>query len=99
MIAMLKNLKIQSKLLLMPLVASIAFLLVLGMDLILEQQNNRLLLRLEQEYYPHHEIAQKLAESLIALQRNLQDAVASSDTDLLVETEHPYRVILAQLDH
>jgi signal transduction histidine kinase len=97
MLARLRNLRIQTKLLLMPLVALAAFMLILATDLVLERKNDNLLRRIESEYYPYHEISQKLEELLLSLQRNLQDAVSASDSDLLQETEIVYQVISAQL--
>lgn len=97
MTRILKNIRIQFKLLLLPIVATAAFLAILATYLVLEGRNNDLLLRIEHEYYPTQQITQKIEELLTALQRGLQDAVTSEDSDLLDEARDKYTLLLQQL--
>jgi signal transduction histidine kinase/HAMP domain-containing protein len=99
MIYLLKNLRIQTKLLFMPLVAMAAFLAILATYTTLEEREDELNARVEQEYYPYHQITIKLEDLFTELQSSLQHAVVKKDSDLLDEIEAKYSLIRVQLQN
>ncbi len=99
MFCLLKNLRIQTKLLLMPLVAMAAFLAILATYTMLEKREDELNVRVEQEYYPYHQITIKLEDLFTELQSSLQGAVVTRDSDLLDEIEARYSLILVQIQN
>lgn len=84
---MLKHLKIRYKLLFIPFMAMIGFLLVYLAVNAINQRNEILLSQIEQRYYPSLELSRDLEEALGAIQRGMQDAVAAADEDMLNETD------------
>lgn len=84
---MLKNLKFKYKVILLPSLATIAFLLILATNQTLGAKNQDLLTRIRLGYAPALEISRDLEETLAAIQRAMQDAVASKDTATVEEAD------------
>lgn len=84
---MFKNLKIKTKIVLMPLLAGIAFLLILVINTLLGSKNNTLLVSIEDGYFPALEMSQELEAILGNVQRDMQYAASAMDEDILTETD------------
>lgn len=84
---MLKNLKFKYKVILMPSVVAIAFLLIFVITMWLGKKNDALLQSVETGYYPALEQSTGMETMLTAIQRSLLDAVAAKNQDALVETD------------
>ena len=95
---MFRNLKIRNKLLLMPILATVAFLLILFVTWILNDRSEGLLTRIESDYYPSLELSRDLEEMLAAIQRGMQDAAAATDPEMLQETDSLWTALLHRLD-
>ena len=94
---MLKNLKFKYKVLLLPSLATIAFLMILATNQTLGVKNQDLLTRIRLGYAPALEISRDLEETLAAIQRAMQDAVASKDTSLIEEADNLRTTFLERL--
>ena len=94
-----KNLKIKHKIILMPLIAAFTFFLVVFVTLFLNERNTALSLRIQTEYYPLLALSQKLEKDFATIQRGLQDAVATSDTAELVQTDTLSNKLLKRLEN
>ena len=79
--------KVVHKIALMPTLAVAALLLVFVVVQLTRSANEDLNRRIETGYMPAVTTSQNLVEMLAALQRGLQDAVASADTAILAETD------------
>jgi methyl-accepting chemotaxis protein len=84
---MFKNLKFKYKIILMPALATGAFLLILFATQFFSGRNEKLLTQIETGYAPALELSRDLEEILGAIQRGLQDAVAAVDEDMLLTTD------------
>ncbi len=80
--------KVVHKIALMPTLAVAALLVIFVVVQMTRSANDDLNRRIETGYVPAVTMSQDLVELLAALQRGLQDAVASADPTLLEETDH-----------
>lgn len=85
--AHLGTMSFRHKLMLVPALAVIALLFILGVNLAFGLWNSRELTRIERGYYPSIQMSRDLQENMALLQRGLQDAAAGRDLDMLVETD------------
>src|SRR5262245_8043553 len=84
---MLKNLSFKFKVLLLPGVALIAFLLILIVSLLTGSDIERRLTRIEKGYYPSLELSRDLEEILAAIQRGIEYGSAAGDAKTLSATD------------
>lgn len=84
---MLDRLKFSQKIVLMPVLAAVGFLLVLVAAGSATLQNGRLMARIEEGYFPAVESSRDLEVALGELQRSLQDAVGAADPELLADAD------------
>ncbi|MEJ2545581.1 MAG: GAF domain-containing protein, partial [Calditrichaceae bacterium] len=84
---MFKDLKIRTKIVLMPILAGIAFLLILVINTLLGSKNNQLLVNIEEGYFPALEMSRELESILASVQRNMQYAASAMDEEILSETD------------
>jgi methyl-accepting chemotaxis protein len=84
---LLNRLKFAHKVALMPLVAGIGFLTLLGASLALGGRSGARLERIEVGYAPSLDLSRDMQGLLGELQRTMQDAVAAADTSLLRDAE------------
>jgi methyl-accepting chemotaxis protein len=84
---MFNRLKFQQKMLIGPGLAAVAFCLVLMITLIFGTRSVTQMQTVETGYYPSVEMSRDLEESLNAIQRGLQDAVAAKNSEALSETD------------
>ena len=80
---MLKNIKIRTKIILVPALAGIGFLIIFLINTFFGAQNNQLISRIEQGYYPALEMSRNLEDILANIQRNMQYTVSAQDEDAL----------------
>lgn len=83
---MIKNLKFKHKILLFPIVATLAFLLVFVVTQYLSKKNERLSEQIKNGYVPALELSRDQIEELTSIQRAMQDAVAADDESALANT-------------
>ena len=84
---MLRRMKFAHKVALMPALAGIGFLAILGVALSLGAHNARILSRIGKGHVPAVESSLRLDRTLADLQKSLQDAVNSRDKALLQEAD------------
>ncbi len=94
---MLKNWKIAHKVMLMPAIASVAFLVIVVLTPQAVSRNEDLMTEIESGYFPGSEVTRDLVESLAAIQRGLQDAAAAQDAFFLTEVDVLRDAFLATL--
>ncbi len=82
---LLSKLTFAKKLILMPIIAGIAFIIIFATILIVNYYNNSIIRDIEMGYSPALELSRDLLEQLTSIQRKLQSAVASSDEEMLSE--------------
>ncbi len=83
----LRNLKFHQKVGLMPLLAGVGFLLILTVTWLVGNRNQALLDNIRNVYFPALEASRDAEETLAAIQRNLQDATAAADLQMLNDTD------------
>ena len=83
----LKDVKIARKIILIPIMAIIAFGLIFLITFIIGSWNNAHLVKLQDGYYPALEMSRELDELLATIQRSMQYAVSAMDEDMLNETD------------
>lgn len=83
---MLSKLTFAQRLILMPIIAGVAFAIIFITILAVSYYNNSIIREIELGYSPALELSRDLIEQLTNIQRKLQAAVASSDQDILAET-------------
>jgi methyl-accepting chemotaxis protein len=88
----------RTKMMLLPALASVAFVVLLVVGLVLGRRNAALLDGIERGYAPALQLSRDLGDSLLALQRAMQDAVASEDPDSLTATSELRAAFLKTLD-
>jgi len=71
----------------LPVLASIGFVSILATLQLMGMRNARLLDAIQQRNFPAYEASDSLQQTLTALQRSLQDAVAASDAGALAATD------------
>ena len=84
---MLENLRFSQKIVLMPALAGVAFVLIVVMTYWAGASNARLTQRIEQGHSAGLELGRDLETSLEKLQRGLQDSVAVADASMLLQTD------------
>jgi methyl-accepting chemotaxis protein len=84
---MLRDLKFVWKLLVLPGLASIGFVLVLLVTVVLGRGEAERLRLIETGYAPSLDLSKDLESGLMQLQRGLQDAVAADSADALADTD------------
>jgi methyl-accepting chemotaxis protein len=94
----LNNLKFRHKLLLLPLLAGVGFVIVLCVSVGFSMKNSRLLGLVESGYYPAVHNAELLNADLAAIQRGFQDAVAASDAAAIDNVDKLRQDVLATFD-
>ncbi|HEX9982768.1 MAG TPA: methyl-accepting chemotaxis protein [Thermoanaerobaculia bacterium] len=94
----LNNLKFRHKLLLLPLLAGIGFVVVLCVSVVFSMKNGRLLALVESGYYPAVHNSEMLNADLAAIQRGFQDAVAASDAAAVDNVDKLRQDVLATFD-
>ena len=82
---MLKRLKFAHKVVLLPVLAALGFLLILGIARLVVARNGVLLDGIEEGYVRAFEDSQKLERALTAVQRKFQEAVVTRNPQLLPE--------------
>jgi PAS domain S-box-containing protein len=93
----LRRLTPSQRILLMPVVAAVAFLMLFGLNWRASVRAEKLVTRIEAGYVPALELAVGLTQSLAQLQRALQDAVTASDRDALRESDAAKADLVRQL--
>jgi methyl-accepting chemotaxis protein len=94
---MLKNLKFRHKMILLPVLAGIGFLVVLAL-LARSSQNIELLTqRIEAGHFAAMELGQALTADLAALERSFEDAIGANDPSTLAQAEELRGVFLRHL--
>lgn len=94
---MFQSMKFRTKILLLPLGATLGFLAVLGSSTYLGAQNLAELEMIHAGYVPALELSRALETSLQSLQRAMQDAVAAEDVEALTDTRELRDGFLSQL--
>jgi len=94
----LNSLKFRHKLLLLPLLAGVGFILVLGVSIFFSVRNQRLLEQIENGYYPAVDNAEAMNQDLTLIQRGLQDAVAAQNAGALEEVDALHAGFLKRFD-
>lgn len=84
---MWKDLRFGVKIISMPLVAALGFILVLMAVLSANHQSKLIFDEIQNGYFPALQLFSNAGFKLEKLQRTLQDAVSTADIDLLVQTE------------
>jgi hypothetical protein len=84
---MLQDLKLRSKIILLPVSFALAFIVVLYMVQFFNSKNETLLEGIELGYSPYVELCYELDISITNIQRGMQDAVAALDVDKLSSTD------------
>jgi methyl-accepting chemotaxis protein len=95
---MLKKLKFTHKIILMPVLAGAGVLAIFVTVQANSAGTARSIRTVEVGHVPALELSRDLIDLLAQLQRGLQDAVATADTDLLSETDELSRRFLADLE-
>jgi len=96
--AMLHNLTVKQKILLMPLLALLALGLLLFISQMFMGRNNRLLTGIERSFVPALDLCRNLENMLTELQRGMQDAVAAADLEELATVDTFYLNFLQLLE-
>ncbi len=95
---MLKNLRFAYKIALLPTMAGLAFVLILGTSWFNAKQSSTLLDEIETGYYASLEMGRELYKGLGLIQRNFQDAAGMADEDMLEEAETMRDEFVRQLE-
>ena len=93
----LNNLRFRHKLLVLPVLAGVGFLVVLAVSLHFSIRNQRLLERIETGYYPAVATSEKLNQTLAGIQRSLQDSVAAANAAAIEDADKLRDQFLAEL--
>ena len=84
---MLKNLKLVWKIVSMPLVAAIGFIVVLIAFILVGSQLSRGFSDIQSGYVPALELYMNLGFEIENVKRSLEDAVAAADPELFIESD------------
>jgi methyl-accepting chemotaxis protein len=95
---MLKNWKIAHKVMLMPALATVAFLVIAILTPQAVTRNEELMSQIETGYFPALELTRDLVEILGGVQRGLQDAASAADLEFLGEADALRDAFLARLE-
>lgn len=91
------NLRFSHKILLLPILSGMAFLLVILILNVTANQTDRLLTEIYQHSSPAAELGQDLQQKLLSIQRSLQDAADAMDIDLLVVSDAKFSEALSSI--
>ncbi|HEV7242563.1 MAG TPA: methyl-accepting chemotaxis protein [Thermoanaerobaculia bacterium] len=94
----LNDLKFRHKLLVLPVLAGVGFLIVFAVSLYFSMRNQRLLSLIETGYYPAVATSEKLNQNLASIQRSLQDSVAAANAAAIDDADKQRDQFLAQLE-
>jgi methyl-accepting chemotaxis protein len=94
----LNRLTFRYKLLLLPLMATIGFVVVIIVGLVFGARNQRLLDQVQKGYYPSVQSSSELSALLKDMQRGLQDAVAAMNAPALDEVDQTHAMFVRKLD-
>jgi methyl-accepting chemotaxis protein len=94
----LNRLTFRYKLLLLPLLATIGFVVVICVGLAFGARNERLLDQVQKGYYPSVQSSSELSSRLKEIQRGLQDAVAALNLPALDELDQTHASFIRKLD-
>jgi two-component system cell cycle sensor histidine kinase/response regulator CckA len=97
-LSLLRRLTPTQRIVLMPVVAAVAFLILFTLNWRGSIRSEELVTRIGTGYVPALELAVGLNQSLALLQRALQDAVAASDADDLLEADAAKEDMVRQLE-
>lgn len=95
---MLNNLKFVYKILLMPLVAAVALVVIVAATLYAVTRTGALNDQIRTGFFPASELNRDLGETLVSIQRSLQAAVAAQDPEMLEATAELRDLFLARLE-
>ena len=95
---MFSNLRFKNKILLLPSMSALGFLLILLVALVVGNRNERLLIGVETDNYPSLELNRDLEEALTTVHRQLDYGAAAGDARALSQTDTLYETFLQQLD-
>lgn len=90
--------KIRNKIVLVPVLAGIAFALILVINTYLGSRNNELISSIAEQYFPALQVSRELEETLSDIQSNMQYAASAADEDVLEETDELRDKFLALID-
>ena len=93
-----KNLKFRNKIILLPAMAALAFVLILFISQSFNQRNDNLLTLIETGYGPASEISGRLEAELANIQRSLQYAASAEDREELTAVESKQKSFLTLLE-
>ena len=96
--SILKDLKFRHKLLVLPVLAGVGFLIVFAVSLWFSVRNQRLLELIETGYYPAAANSEKLNQTLAGIQRTLQDSVAAANAAAIEDADKMRDGFLAQIE-
>jgi len=94
----LNNLRLRTKLMLLPGLASLGLLLALATAWGFGRQNLNLINRIQTGYLPAAQVSRSMVESLEKIQRSLQDAVTAQDLDMLAAADQEHARFNALLE-
>ncbi|MFV2072484.1 MAG: methyl-accepting chemotaxis protein [Thermoanaerobaculales bacterium] len=94
---MLSRLKFAHKIIIMPVLAATAILIIFVAIQVNSSRTIRLVTLIDDGYVPKRELSRDLLELLTATQRGLQDATAAADVQFLQETDSTRDTFLARL--
>jgi methyl-accepting chemotaxis protein len=94
----LNRLSFRYKLLLLPLLATIGFVVVISVGLVFGARNQRLLDQVQKGYYPSVQSSGELSALLKDIQRGLQDAVAAANIPALDDVDQIHGQFVKKLD-
>ncbi len=89
--------KFRHKIAMLPLIATLTFVAILLVSWRGSVRNENLMVQIESGYFPASELSRDLDETLVAIQHGLQDAVMSSERDLLQETDDLHEFFQSRL--
>src|SRR5216117_3621873 len=93
----LRNLRIRTKLLVLPGVAAVGLLIVLITSILLADREEGQIRLVENDYYPSVQLSAEIESRFATLQRALQDAVASRNASGLEETDALHAELQARI--
>lgn len=95
---MFGNLSFRYKVLVLPIIATLALCIVLGVTIVVGERSQQLLSEIELGHYPAIELNRDLDTMLAAIQRGLQDAVAAQDEEMLAQTRSLERAFVDRVE-
>jgi len=101
---MFKKFNIKQKIVAIPILVGVTFFIVVIILIVLNNYNKNLSGKIQTHYYPLLELSQDLEDNFYELQRNLQDAVATADSQEIFRADILYdslktRIHKASIDY